>query len=198
MLFTAGTKHVRACLTPPSPPPQQCISLPSLWPGSRPPWWFPPWPACPRRFVPGQKILLIYCRWVWFYRDTPLFITLTISQSLTTVLISVYTIELCGKSCLGAFCKIHLARLCKGSCTQPCKIGGVSVTNKQRLCVGCGYLNAWKRDKRGVQSSHVWLPSKLPFRDTAHIRYTHAAPFHTSGCHPNYYLEIEPTFGIPM
>ena len=48
------------------------------------------------------------------------------------------------------------------------------------------------------ESSHVWLPSKLPFRDRAYIRYTHAAPFHTSGCHPNNHLEIEPTFHIPM
>ena len=45
-------------------------------------------------------------------------------------------------------------------------------------------------NERGVQreSSHVWLPSKLPFRDRAYIRYTHAAPFHSSGCHPNYHF----------
>ena len=48
------------------------------------------------------------------------------------------------------------------------------------------------------ESSHVWLPSKLPFRDTAYIRYTHSAPSHSSGCDPNYHLEIESTFGIPM
>ena len=48
------------------------------------------------------------------------------------------------------------------------------------------------------ESSHVWLPSKLPFRDRAYIRYTHSAPFHSSGCHANYHLEIESSFGIPM
>ena len=48
------------------------------------------------------------------------------------------------------------------------------------------------------ESSHVWLPSKLPFKDRAYIRYTHSAPFHSSCCHPNYHLEIESTFGIPM
>ena len=67
------------------------------------------------------------------------------------------SIELCGKSCLRDFCKIHLARLRKGSCTQPCKICGVGVTNKQRFCVGCGYRNAWKRDKRGVQREFTRL-----------------------------------------
>ena len=40
------------------------------------------------------------------------------------------------------------------------------------------------------ESSHVWLPSKLPFRERAYIRYTHSAPFNSSGCHPNYQLEI--------
>ena len=48
------------------------------------------------------------------------------------------------------------------------------------------------------ESSHVLLPSKLPFKNRAYIRYTHSAPFHSSGCHPNYHLEIESTFGIPM
>ena len=48
------------------------------------------------------------------------------------------------------------------------------------------------------ESSHVWLPSKLPFKGRAYIRYTHSAPFHSSGCHPNYHLEIESTFSIPM
>ena len=47
------------------------------------------------------------------------------------------------------------------------------------------------------ESSHVWLPSKSPFRDTAYIRYTHSAPFHSSGCYPNYHLKIESKFGIP-
>ena len=41
--------------------------------------------------------------------------------------------------------------------------------------------------------SYVWLTSELPFRDRAYIRYTHAAPFHTSGFHLKYHLDIEPT-----
>ena len=45
--------------------------------------------------------------------------------------------ERCNKSCLGDFCKIHLAKLCKGSCSLPCLSGGVGVINKQGLCVGC-------------------------------------------------------------
>ena len=48
------------------------------------------------------------------------------------------------------------------------------------------------------ESSHVWLPSESAFRDRANIRYTLSAPFHSSGCHPNYHSEIESTFGIPM
>ena len=47
------------------------------------------------------------------------------------------------------------------------------------------------------ESSHVWVPSKLPFRDRVYIRYTHAAPFHTSGFHLKYHLELNPTLGIP-
>ena len=29
------------------------------------------------------------------------------------------------------------------------------------------------------ESSHVWLPSKLAFRDRDYIQYTHSAPFHS-------------------
>ena len=47
--------------------------------------------------------------------------------------------ELCGKSCLTDFCKVHLLRLRKGSLTQPCRGCGVGVTNKQQLCCQCGY-----------------------------------------------------------
>ena len=60
--------------------------------------------------------------------------------------------ELCGKSCLGDHCKIHLARLRRGSGTQPCMECGKGVKNRFRLCLDCGYqkarMHAWQRDHR--------------------------------------------------
>ena len=47
------------------------------------------------------------------------------------------------------------------------------------------------------ESSHVWLLSKLPFRDRAYIRYTHSAPFNSSGCHPNYHSGDSNRPGLP-
>ena len=49
--------------------------------------------------------------------------------------------ELCAKSCLGDHFKIHLARLRRGSGTQPF-----------RLCLDCGYhkarMRAWQKGHR--------------------------------------------------
>ena len=60
--------------------------------------------------------------------------------------------ELCGKSCLGNYCKIHLARLRRGSGTQPCMECGKCVKNRFRLCLDCGNhkarMRAWQRDHR--------------------------------------------------
>ena len=60
--------------------------------------------------------------------------------------------ELCGKSCLGDHCKIHLARLRRGSGTQPCTECGKGVKNRFRLCLDCGYhkprMRAWQRGHR--------------------------------------------------
>ena len=54
---------------------------------------------------------------------------------------------------LGDHCNIHLARLRRGSGTQPCMECGKGVTKKRfRLCLDCGYhkarMRAWQRDHR--------------------------------------------------
>ena len=62
--------------------------------------------------------------------------------------------ELCGKSCLGKYCKIHLARLRKSSGTKPCHQCGKGVNNYLTLCQGCGYHNEsskrWQRRQRDL------------------------------------------------
>jgi len=77
--------------------------------------------------------------------------------------------ELCGRSCLGEFCNVHLAKLRSGSCTQPCQGCGVGVTNKERLCVPCGYRTARRRHSyadsgKSRQNLHGSPLSKFPFR----------------------------------
>ena len=47
---------------------------------------------------------------------------------------------LCGRRCIGDYCKIHLALQRKGSYTKPCSVCGKGVTNKMLLCVSCGYI----------------------------------------------------------
>ena len=54
--------------------------------------------------------------------------------------------RLCGKSCIGEHCKIHLARLRKGPGTKPCQVCGKGVKNCYGLCLGCGYNKAQSRD----------------------------------------------------
>ena len=48
-------------------------------------------------------------------------------------------------------CKIHLARLRRGSGTQPCTECGKGVKNRFRLCLDCGYhkaqIRAWQRGR---------------------------------------------------
>ena len=60
--------------------------------------------------------------------------------------------ELCGKTCLGDHCKIHLARLRRGPGTQPCKACRKGVKNRFGLCQDCGYyraqIRAWQRSRR--------------------------------------------------
>ena len=63
--------------------------------------------------------------------------------------------KLCGTSCLGEYCKVHLARLRKGSLTEPCRECGAGVTNKLRLCRRCGYgkeqTKLWHREARAFE-----------------------------------------------
>ena len=78
--------------------------------------------------------------------------------------------ELCGKSCLGDHCKIHLARRRRGSGTQPCMECGKGVKNRFRLCLDCGYhktrMRAWQRDHRAFMVEFKRLgQSKVSFRD---------------------------------
>ena len=48
------------------------------------------------------------------------------------------TTNLCGRSCLGTHCKIHLLRLRKGPPLQPCGKCGKGVRSSFGLCRGCG------------------------------------------------------------
>ena len=86
--------------------------------------------------------------------------------------------ELCGKSCLGDHCKIHLARLRRSSGTQPCMECGkgvkidsgyvwTAVTIKLGCVPGKGIIGLlWS-------SLNVWRPSKFSFRDFLSVIYTH-------------------------
>ena len=64
--------------------------------------------------------------------------------------------ELCGKSCLKDYCKVHLNRLRKGPGTQPCTVCGKGVKNRFKLCIDCGYRRAkmreWQRGNRGLMA----------------------------------------------
>ena len=71
--------------------------------------------------------------------------------------LTVSTTELCGKSCLTNFCKVHLVRLRKGSRTQPCRGCGVGVTNKQQLCCQCGYRSEWRHATRATRKEFARL-----------------------------------------
>ena len=54
--------------------------------------------------------------------------------------------QLCNRSCLGDYCKVHLARLRKSPGTKPCTICGKGVKNKYLLCHECGYHDVSSRD----------------------------------------------------
>ena len=61
------------------------------------------------------------------------------------------TVEVCGKSCLGKYCKVHNARLAKGGGTFPCTDCGVAVKTSLALCRSCGVgrTRAW-REKQHI------------------------------------------------
>ena len=71
--------------------------------------------------------------------------------------------ELCRKSCLGDYCKIHLACLRRGPGTQPCMVCGKGVKNRFKLCEGCGYhkaqIRAWYRDHKALMAEFQLLTS---------------------------------------
>jgi hypothetical protein len=48
------------------------------------------------------------------------------------------TVNVCGKSCLGQYCRVHNARLAKGGGTFPCTGCGVAVKTSLALCRSCG------------------------------------------------------------
>jgi len=81
----------------------------------------------------------------------------------TCVWLRLSSTELCGKSCLGDFCKVHLVLLRKGSCTEPCRNCGVGVTNKQHLCCSCGYKDEWRRATKATRREFARLATiELP------------------------------------
>jgi len=69
--------------------------------------------------------------------------------------------ELCGRSCLGDYCKIHLARLWKGSGTKLCLICEKGVVNKFLLCQAHGYANekvkAWRQKNAAFKREYQRL-----------------------------------------
>ena len=69
--------------------------------------------------------------------------------------------ELCGKSCLGDHCKIHLAHLRRGPGTQPCMVCGKGVKNRFGLCLDCGYhkaqMRAWQKRHRAFMVEYIRL-----------------------------------------
>jgi len=66
--------------------------------------------------------------------------------------------DLCGRSSLGDYCKIHLAGLRKGSGTKPCLISGKDVVNKFSLCQAHAYENekvkAWQQNKAALDREY--------------------------------------------
>ena len=53
--------------------------------------------------------------------------------------------ELCGRSCLKDYCKVHLMRLRKDGGMRPCTGCGVGVGNMIGLCRACGYIRVDNR-----------------------------------------------------
>ncbi len=58
------------------------------------------------------------------------------------------TTDLCRKSCMGKYCKVHNARLAKGGGTFPCTSCGLAVKTSLALCRSCGVgyaqLKKWR------------------------------------------------------
>jgi len=81
----------------------------------------------------------------------------------TCIWLRLSSTELCGRSCLGDYCKVHLVQLRKGSHTKPCQGCGVGVVNKLRLCCPCGYRGEWRRATKATQREFARLAAiELP------------------------------------
>jgi len=47
-------------------------------------------------------------------------------------------LEVCGKSCLGKYCRVHNAQIAKGGGTVPCEVCGIGVKTSLARCKDCG------------------------------------------------------------
>ncbi|GFR59449.1 hypothetical protein ElyMa_001794300 [Elysia marginata] len=85
--------------------------------------------------------------------------------------------ELCGRSCLRGYCKVHLARLRTGPGTQPCAVCGKCVKNRFRLRIGCGYRRAqmceWQRSDRVLKAEFKRLRAIDISIETDDMRYVY-------------------------
>ena len=59
--------------------------------------------------------------------------------------------EMCNRSCMGVFCRVHNARLAKGGGTFPCTSCGVAVRTSLVLCRSCGVGRLHARARREKQ-----------------------------------------------
>ena len=87
---------------------------------------------------------------------------------------------LCGRSCIGDYCKIHLALQRKGSYMKPCSVCGKGVTNTISLCVSCGYIKEMSklihRQQRAIAVEFKRLARiTISNKTNVNIRYTSAA-----------------------
>ena len=90
-------------------------------------------------------------------------------------------IKVCGKSCLGEYCKIHLAKIRKGcKVPVPCKGCGQGVQSDIPLCRACGREKVRLRQKALERAARIVFDSVLeqliaerPFKDLRCLGYTH-------------------------
>ena len=62
--------------------------------------------------------------------------------------------EVCGKSCMGEYCKMHSYLIRKGGGTIPCEKCGIGVKTYLAMCKGCGVdnvrLKKWREAQREI------------------------------------------------
>ena len=69
--------------------------------------------------------------------------------------------EVCGKSCMGEYCKMHSYLIRRGGGTIPCTKCGIGVKTSLAMCKGCGVDNIRLKRWRGIQRDIV-----MEFRKT--------------------------------